>query len=214
VHGARRVGVSVFSFSVEARSLHPLRTIGMAEQQRVDLEGSPTTCRIKAKLVPAKRRSCPLRSVAPLAVYVLASLLAEVAMGAGPTLQKVEDIVIKACAVSTVKDLPCPSPSSTCQDGEASLVLGHSDPTKIDLLEVLVLSMDPLIASPRSPLRGLVARRVLGTWVVTACPTAKRYGRTDAEITITDGAGISIPSKISIVVQQLKPVFDDSGPTR
>lgn len=134
-------------------------------------------------------------------------------MGAGPTLQKVDDIVIKACADSTVIPLQCPSPSSSCQDGEASLVLGHSDPTKIGSLVVAVLSMDPLISSPRSPLRGLVARQVLGTWVVIACPTAKRYGRTDAEITITDG-GIVIQGKISIVVQQLKPVFDDSGPTR
>jgi hypothetical protein len=186
----------------------------IAEQQRVNLEGSTTTCRIKAKLVPAKRRSCPLHSVAPLAVYVLASLLAEVAMGAGPTLQKVDEIVIKACADSTVISLSqCPSPSS-CQDGEASLELGHSDPTKIGSLVVQVFNIDPSISSGKSPLRGLVPRQVLGRQVITACPTAKKHGRTDAEIRVTDNDGKFIQVKISIVVQPLSPVFDDSGPTR
>ena len=190
----------------------------IAEHQRVDEEGSPTTYRIKAKLVPAKRRSCPLHSVAPLAVYVLASLLAEVAMGAGPTLQAVEDIVMKACADRTVDSLSqCPSPSS-CQDGEASLVLGHSDPTQIGSLlvagAVQVLNIDPPISSASSPLRGIVARQVSGQQVITACPKAKKYGRSNAEIKITDSSGKSIQVKISIVVQPLSPVFDDSGPTR
>ena len=191
-----------------------------AEKQRVDIEGSQTTCRIKAKRVSAKRRACPLHSVAPLAVYVLirhvvlASLLTKVAMGAGPTMQAVEDIVIKACADRTVDLLSqCPSPSS-CQDGEASLVLGHSDPTQIGSLDVTVLNIDPPISSTMSPLRGVVARPVSGQQVITACPKAKKYGRSNAEIKITDSSGKSIQVKISIVVQPLSPVFDDSGPTR
>jgi len=194
-------------------------TAAIAGQQRVESEGSPTTCRIKATLVPAKRRSCPLHSVAPLAVYVLASLLAAVAMGAGPTLQAVEDIVIKACVDKTVDSLSqCPWPSS-CQDGEASLVLGHSDPTQIGSLLgcvgcVQVLNIDPPISSTMSPLRGIVARPVSGQQVITACPKAKKYGRSNAEIKITDSSGKSIQVKISIVVQPLSPVFDDSGPTR
>ena len=184
-----------------------------AARQR-DLEESHPTSQRKMRQVQHSQRLwqshvCPSHRLPGL---LLASLLLAGAM-AGPTLQAMEDVVIKACANAAVAALQCPAASS-CQDGEAQLVLGHSDPTLIGSLLVSIQTISPSLSSADSPLRDVVVRLISGQKVVTVCPRGKAYGRSTIFLKVTDAEGKSILTNFGIVVQPLAPVFDDAGPTR
>lgn len=182
-----------------------------AAVRRVDLEESVTTSRRteQAKL-PTRRARQRSRCLPGL---LFASFLMASARAAGPTLQAMEDVVIKACADSTVQALQCPAASS-CQDGEAQLVLGHSDPDLIGSLIVSVQTITPALATLDSPLRDVVVRSISGQKVITVCPKGKAYGRSTVNLKVADEAGNSILTEFGVVVQPLAPVFDDAGPTR
>ena len=180
----------------------------------LDLEESHPTSQRKMRQVQHSQRLwqshvCPSHRLPGL---LLASLLLAGAM-AGPTLQAMEDVVIKACANAAVAALQCPAASS-CQDGEAQLVLGHSDPTLIGSLLVSIQTISPSLSSADSPLRDVVVRLISGQKVVTVCPRGKAYGRSTIFLKVTDAEGKSILTNFGIVVQPLAPVFDDAGPTR
>ena len=191
-----------------------------AAVRRVYLEESPATGWLAGKAaveqrasgIRWQRNSCGPRCASLL--LLLATGLVGGAMGAGPTLQAVEDVVIKACADPLVRTVQACPAASSCQDGEANLVLGHSDPTLIGSMVVSIQRVVPAISNPLSTVRDVVVRSVSGQKVITVCPKGKESGRSTVYIRITDTNGVSILSDFGIVVQPLSPVFDDAGPTR
>ena len=128
-------------------------------------------------------------------------------------IQKVEDVVIKACSDNNVRFLPCPA-DSACNTGEAHLILDHSDPALKASLVVTIQSVSPPIVSSLSPLRDVVVRSVSGHRVISVCPRGKAYGKSTVVLTVTDTNGLSINTQFDVSVQALAPVFDDAGPSR
>ena len=190
--------------------------------RRADAEEKIATVGYHATALAAAKRGASMGHVErrrqwrrwhwPAAFVLLTSALAARAM-AGPTLQGIQDVVIKACGDPLVRNMACPAASS-CQDGEAQLVLGHTDPTLTASLIVSIQRVTPAIADPLSSLRDVVVRTVSGQKVVSVCPKGKLAGRTVVYLKITDGNGQFILSDFAVVIQPLMPVFDDAGPTR
>jgi hypothetical protein len=182
---------------------------GAAERRAEDVEeGLVRAARFCGRRPPAYRR----RGL-PAAYALLAAALAGRALAAGPTLQLVPDVVIKACGNPLVATMECPAASS-CQDGEVHLVLGHSDPTLLDSLTVTIESTSPIRGTPTSSLREALVRKVSGQNVISVCPKGKASGRTTVYIKVIDTKGQFIQADFAVVVQALTPVFDDAGPTR
>jgi len=191
-----------------ARETADVAAGGAAERRAEDVEeGLGRRARFSPRRPPAYWR----RGL-PAAYALLAVALAGRALAAGPTLQPVPDVVIKACGNPLVATMSCPAASS-CQDGEAHMVLGHSDPTLLNSLTVTIERLSPDI-TPASPLRDAVVRTVSGQRVISVCPRGKASGRTIVYIKVTDGNGQFILTDFAVVVQALTPVFDDAGPTR
>jgi hypothetical protein len=193
-----------------ARETTDVAAGGGAERRAEDVEEGlgGRRARFSPRRPPAYRR----RGL-PAAYVLLAVALTGRALAAGPTLQPVPDVVIKACGNPLVATMSCPAASS-CQDGEAHMVLGHSDPTLLNSLIVTIESLAPAIGTPASPLRDAVVRTVSGQRVISVCPKGKASGRTIVYIKVTDGNGQFILTDFAVVVQALTPVFDDAGPTR
>ena len=182
---------------------------GAAERRAEDVEeGLGRRARFCRRRPPASRR----RGL-PAAYALLAVALTGRALAAGPTLQPVPDVVIKACGSPLEAKMTCPAASS-CQDGEAHMMLGHSDPTLLNSLVVTIQRLDPALDTQASPLRDAVVRKVSGQTVIIVCPKGKASGRTTVSVRVTDSQGQSIPTDFTVVVQSLTPVFDDAGPSR
>lgn len=172
--------------------------------------------RASAKDCRRRRPACRLRASAPgpCVSLILASRLLVGVLG-GPTIQPIEDVVIKACSDTSVASMACGQNVYTaCQDGTVHLVLGHSDETLISSLQVERTSVTPTISAQSSPLRDVLIETLRGQRVITVCPRGKESGRSSVTIRVTDGQGVSVTTEFAIVVQPLTPVLDDVGPTR
>jgi len=148
------------------------------------------------------------------AALVLVSHLLVGVLGAGPTVQPIEDVVIKACSANDLPNSCGQNVFTSCQDGTVHLVLGHSDETLLSSLSVERDSITPSISASSSSLRDVVVETISGQKVITICPRGKQSGRTSVTIKVTDGLGKSITTDFAIIVQPLAPVLDDVGPTR
>jgi len=120
------------------------------------------------------------------------------------TIDRIEDVIIKAC------------PTSSCTGASVQLVYGHTtEGYDRNLITIGSLGVSPPLSdAANSPIADATVTTNGGQKVITITPNGRKYGRSEITVTISAPGEASISRLFGITVKRLAPVFDDTGPSR